>query len=287
MTTARPARAAARAPRRPTRRSSPRSPRPAAGDTVKVCPGTYVGQVTIKGSRNGLVLRSVTNLGATIKAKDEADVRHHLPGDHRRCRRCHGQGLQAARAAAQQPQLLRLLHGRPSHPRQVREHHRQRHPAQRQRRLLRRLRRHPGHQWAPPAPSPTTSSRTTANNGILLDGASTKLTVDDNTVTFAFLNWSSATADSGILLDNGANGTIKNNTVNGPAAGPGNPSQPSAGIRARWDRLRRRPCASTTSPASRPTSSVQHANGGTIHDNTMTGGQVGLNLRRWRWHDHL
>ena len=29
----------------------------AAGDTVKVCPGTYVGSVTIKGSRNGLVLR--------------------------------------------------------------------------------------------------------------------------------------------------------------------------------------------------------------------------------------
>ena len=32
-----------------------------AGDTVKVCPGTYVGHVTIKGARNGLVLRSVTS----------------------------------------------------------------------------------------------------------------------------------------------------------------------------------------------------------------------------------
>ena len=44
-------------------------------------------------------------------------------------------------------------------------------------------------------------------------------------------NWDQATADSGILLDNGANGTIKNNTINGPAAGPGNPSKPSAGIK--------------------------------------------------------
>ncbi|MCY7418993.1 MAG: hypothetical protein LH650_10945 [Chloroflexi bacterium] len=40
------------------------------GDIVKVFPGTYVGPVTIQGARTGLILRSVSNLGATIKAVD-------------------------------------------------------------------------------------------------------------------------------------------------------------------------------------------------------------------------
>ena len=103
------------------------------------------------------------------------------------------------------------------------------------------------------------------------------VTVDDNTVTFAFLNWSSATADSAILLDNGANGTIKNNTLNGPAAGAGNPSQPSAGIKldgiGSGTSVRYNTIARFASDIR-----VQHANGGTIRNNTLTGGQVGLNI---------
>ena len=38
------------------------------GDTVKVCPGTYLEQVTIKGHRDGLTLESFRKWGATIKA---------------------------------------------------------------------------------------------------------------------------------------------------------------------------------------------------------------------------
>ncbi len=38
-----------------------------ADDVVIVCPGTYVGQVRIRGSRDGLTLRSATPFGATIK----------------------------------------------------------------------------------------------------------------------------------------------------------------------------------------------------------------------------
>ena len=38
------------------------------GDTVKVCPGTYLEQVTIKGHRDGLMLESSRKWGATIKA---------------------------------------------------------------------------------------------------------------------------------------------------------------------------------------------------------------------------
>jgi hypothetical protein len=42
----------------------------ASGDTVKVCPGTYVGKVKISGARNGLQLLSTVAKGATIKAPD-------------------------------------------------------------------------------------------------------------------------------------------------------------------------------------------------------------------------
>ena len=38
------------------------------GDTVKVCPGTYLKQVTIQGHRDGLTLESSRKWGATIKA---------------------------------------------------------------------------------------------------------------------------------------------------------------------------------------------------------------------------
>jgi parallel beta-helix repeat protein len=42
-------------------------------DTVIVCPGTYVEQVTIRGNRDGLTLRSSTPFGATIKSPSSLD----------------------------------------------------------------------------------------------------------------------------------------------------------------------------------------------------------------------
>jgi hypothetical protein len=248
----------------------------AAGDTVKVCPGTYVGSVTIKGSRNGLVLRSVSNLGATIKAVDEFDagatplvtindvddvtlkgfkIRALQPDSHSYCGPSTGVKAIHAKSVSITNNDIRpsgsggfcgVYDG-----------------------IL--------------ATSGTTGTiahnviKDYRNNGILLDGSATKLTVDDNSVTFAFLNWSSATADSGILLDNGANGTVTGNTINGPAAGGGNPSQPAAGIKldgiGTGTSVRYNAIARFASDIN-----VQHANGGTIRNNTMTGGQVSLNL---------
>jgi hypothetical protein len=42
-------------------------------DVVIVCPGTYVGQVLIKGNRDGLTLKSSTPFGATIKTPSSLD----------------------------------------------------------------------------------------------------------------------------------------------------------------------------------------------------------------------
>ena len=45
-----------------------------AYDVVKVCPGTYVGRVTIKGARKGLVLRAATSTAPVIRAHDDFDA---------------------------------------------------------------------------------------------------------------------------------------------------------------------------------------------------------------------
>ncbi|MCY7418992.1 MAG: right-handed parallel beta-helix repeat-containing protein [Chloroflexi bacterium] len=81
----------------------------------------------------------------------------------------------------------------------------------------------------------------------------------------------------GIVATAGTTGTVKGNTITGPAAGPGNPSKPSAGIKlvgvnastsVRFDTIAR--FASDIR--------VQRANGGTIRNNTLTGGQFSLNI---------
>ena len=173
------------------------------GDTVKVCPGTYVGPVTIKGARTGLGLRSVTAHGATIKATDEATF--------------------------STTYLVTIKD----------------------------------------------VDKVTVKG--YLDGSGTSLTVANNTVTFAHLNFVAATGKAAILLEGGANGTVKGNTLNGPAAGSGHPSQPAAGIQLSGTGGSTSVRGNTIARFAADIK-VLHANGGTIHDNDMTGGQVGLDL---------
>lgn len=246
------------------------------GDTVKVCPGTYVGTVKIQGSRNGLVLRSTTALGATIKAVDEFDagatplviiddvdgvtvkgfkIRVLQPFSHSYCGA--SDGIHAIHAKSVS------ITGNDIRPSGTGAYC--------------------GVSDGIVATAGTTGTiadnavKDFRTNGILLSGASTNVTVDDNSVIFAFLNWSGAVADSGIHLDNDANGVVKYNTVTGPAAGPGNPSKPSAGIKldgidsatsVRFNNVAR--FASDIR--------VQRADGGTIRNNTLSGGQFSLNI---------
>ncbi len=247
-----------------------------AGDTVKVCPGTYVGPVTIKGARTGLILRSVSDLGATIKARDEATfnttylvtiddvdkvtvkgfkIRALLGTSHNYCDVSTG-----IRAMSAKNVLITGNDIRPSGPGAF-----------------------CGVYDGISATDGTTGTisdnavKDYRDDGIDLKGVSTNVVIDDNSVTFAHLNFVQATGGSAVLLDDGANGTVKSNTLIGPAAGPGDPSQPMAGVMLDGT-------GSATSVRGNTIARfaadirIQHANGGNVHDNEMTGGQVGLDL---------
>ena len=247
-----------------------------AGDTVKVCPGTYVGPVTIKGARTGLVLRSVTAHGATIKARDEATfsttylvtiqdvdnvtvkgfrIRPLLGTSHGYCDDSTGIRAISARSLSISGNDIR-----PTGPGQF-----------------------CGLNDGIIADDGSTGTiagnavKDYRDNGIAAIGAGTKVTIKDNTVTFAHLGFPSATAQSAILMDYAGNATVSGNTLNGPAAGPGNPSQPAAGIGM----------YGTTSATSVHDNAIARfasdikilgANGGKVYDNTLTGGQVGIDL---------
>jgi hypothetical protein len=247
-----------------------------AGDIVKVCPGTYVGPVTIGGSRTGLVLRSTTALGATIKAKAVATfsttylvtindvdkvtvkgfkIRPLLDTSHSYCDSSTG-----IRAISAKTVNITGNDIRPTGTGQF-----------------------CGLYDGIRATEGTTGTiidnvvKDYRDDGIDLDGAGTSLTVQDNSVTFAHLNFPSATGNAAILLKGGANGIVKGNTLNGPAAGSGNPSMPAAGVQ--FDGT-----GGSTSvrfnTISRFASDLRilHANGGNVHDNTTASGQIGLNL---------
>jgi len=252
------------------------STRPAPATPSKVCPGTYVGPVTIQGARTGLILRSVADLGATIKAVDEFDagatplvtindvddvtvkgfkIRALQPFSHSYCGASDGVHAIHAKSVS--------ITGNDIRPSGSGAYC--------------------GVSDGIVATAGTTGTiadnvvKDFRTNGILLSGANTNVTLDDNTVTFAFLNWSGAVSDSGIHVDDDANGSVKYNTITGPAAGPGNPSRPSAGIKldgidsstsVRFNRI----------PRFASDIRVQRANGGTIRNNILTGGQISLNI---------
>ena len=247
-----------------------------AGDTVKVCPGTYVGPVTIRGARNGLILRSVADLGATIKAVDEATfgttylvtiddvdkvtvtgfkVRALLGTSHSYCDVSTG-----IRAVSAKNVLITRNDIRPTGPGAF-----------------------CGVYDGITATDGTTGTishnvvKDYRDDGIDLKGAGTNVVIDANSVTFAHLNFVQATGGSAVLLDDGANGAVRGNTITGPASGPGNPSQPLSGVMLDGT-------GSATSVRGNTIARfagdirIQHANGGNVHDNDMTGGQVGVDL---------
>ena len=68
-----------------------------AADVVKVCPGTYVGPVTIKGARNGPGPACGHEHGTGDQGARRVRCLDHLPRDHRLGHERHGQGLQDPR----------------------------------------------------------------------------------------------------------------------------------------------------------------------------------------------
>lgn len=244
-------------------------------DTVIVCPGTYTEYVTIKGSRDGLTLRSFTTGTAIIKAKAEAtfvttvlvtvknidDVT--VKGFSIRPLRddtssyCDwSTGISATGATS-----ISISHN----------------------------------EIKPSGQGPfcgvsdgiAVANSTTGmikdntvkdyrEQGIHLMGDGTDVTVQDNSVTFAHVGLSPA-GGAAIRVDTGARGDISGNTINGPAAGPGNPPQPAAGVDLDY------PAADNTiadNTIARMAADIRvyHVTGGSISGNVMTGGQVGLDL---------
>ncbi len=114
-------------------------------------------------------------------------------------------------------------------------------------------------------------------DGIAALDSGTKVTIANNTITFAHLNFLQATGESAIALSFSANGTVKGNTLNGPPAGPGHPSQPFAGI----GMFGTGPATSVhDNTISNFASDIRivYTNGSHVYRNEMSGGQVGINL---------
>jgi nitrous oxidase accessory protein NosD len=244
-------------------------------DIVKVCPGTYVGRVVIKGARDGLVLRAATSTTPVLKARDEFDasttylvtidgvsdvtvkglrIRPLRASSHTYCSVSTGIRAIAATNLTITRNDIRptgsgafcgLYDGITASAGTV---------AQISHNVIRDFR----------------------NDGIDISGQSTEAIVESNTVTFAHVGLSTA-GDSAIKARAGASVAVRFNTLTGPATGPGNPPQPAAGVQL--DTLGD-PSVVRANTITRFTSAIKvtHAERGTIRDNTMSGGQVGLNL---------
>jgi hypothetical protein len=244
-------------------------------DVVKVCPGTYVGRVTIKGARTGLVLRAATSTTPILKARDDFDasttylvtidhvakvtvrdlrIRPLRASSHAYCSVSTGiRAIDATNVTITRNDIRPTGSGAFC-----------------------------GVYDGITASTSTTGSITSnvirdfRNNGIELSGSSTDVTVRSNSVTFAHVGLNTA-GGSAVLVRAGATAAVRSNTLNGPASGAGNPPQPAAGVQLNdvgSDTL----VAGNTIARFAADIRVTHANGGTIRDNTLTGGQVGIEL---------
>jgi parallel beta-helix repeat protein len=246
-----------------------------AADVIKVCPGTYVGRVVIKGSRNGLVLRAATSTAPVIKARDVfgASTTYLLTIDSVMGVTVKGFRIRPLRAASNSycsvstgiraiDAVNVTITGNDIRPTGT-------------------------GAFCGLYDGITASNATTGfirhnvikdyrNNGIDVSGGSTDLTLESNSITFAHVGLSTA-GDSAILVRGGATVAVRSNTLTGPASGPGNPPQPAAGIQldgSNGESVIRGNTIARFASGIR----VTHANGGTIRDNTLSGGQVGMNL---------
>lgn len=246
-----------------------------AGDTVRVCPGTYVGFVTISGARDGLVLKSTKPHKAILKAPAEAifDTTHLVTVDNVDKVTVSGFALRPLRATSHSfcdwSTGIRALDAR----------------------TLSII----GNDVRPAGSGPfcgiydgiALNAGTTGtvsgnvikdyrNDGIHIEGAGTDVTIKDNAITFAHVGLNN-TGGSGVQIITGAIAIVRGNTITGPAAGPGNPPQPQAGVRLSSPGAATVIRANTIS-ARASDIEVHAANGVIIRDNVLTGGQVALNI---------
>jgi hypothetical protein len=247
----------------------------AANDTIRVCPGTYVEKLTISGARQGLTLVSTTDHAAIVKAPSDAtfntivlikvtsvdnvtikgfSVQPLRANSHDSCDDGDGIDVSGSKGVTVTKNEIKPSGNGPFC----------------------------GVFTAISATGGTTgtiSSNTVTDyidSGIRLRGAGTSLTVTGNTVTFAQVGLSTA-GGAAILLDTSAKGTIASNTINGPAAGAGNPPQPAAGIQLDGSASG---VTVTGNAIARMAADIDllNATGGSVTGNTMNGGQVGLDM---------
>jgi parallel beta-helix repeat protein len=246
-----------------------------AADVVKVCPGTYVGKVAIKGARSGLVLRAATSTTPVLKARDDynASTTYLITVDGVSSVTIRDIRIRPLRASSHSycsvSTGIRLINAKKVSV------------------LGTDIRPSGSGAFCGVYDGITASSGTTGtikgntirdyrDRGIDISGAGTSVTVSGNSVTYAHVGLDPA-GDPAIAVGSGATAKVLGNTLTGPASGSGNPPMPPAGIRI----------DSTASgisvrdnTISRFASGIRitHAQGGTIQDNTIAGGQVGINL---------
>jgi hypothetical protein len=246
-----------------------------AYDVVRVCPGTYVGPVTIKGARKGLVLRAATSTAPVIKARDDFDasttyivtidsvmnvtvkgfkIRAIRAASHSYCSVSTG-----IRAIAATNVTIKGNDIRPSGSGAF-------------------CGVYDGITASAGTVGKITDNviRDYRDNGIDISGGSTDVTVESNRVTFAHVGLSTA-GDAAIEVRSGASAAVRHNVLTGPAIGPGNPPLPAAGIEL--DSLGD-PVDVGVNTITRFASGIKvtHSDLGDIWGNLISGGQVSLDL---------
>jgi parallel beta-helix repeat protein len=247
----------------------------AANDTIKVCPGTYVEKVTISGARTGLTLQSTTNHAAIIKAPDDAtfntivlvkvtsvsgvtikgfSIQPLRAGSHSYCDDGDGIDVTNSKTVTITKNEIKPSGSGPFCG------------------VFTGIN-------ATGGTTGTISSNTVTDyreNGIHLGGTGTNVTVSGNIVTFAQVGLNTA-GGAAILVDSSAKGAISSNSINGPAAGSGNPPQPAAGVQLDGSASGVNVSNNTIARMAADIDLVQ-ATGGSVTGNTMTGGQAGLDM---------
>ncbi|MET0772299.1 MAG: right-handed parallel beta-helix repeat-containing protein [Candidatus Limnocylindrales bacterium] len=246
-----------------------------AADVVKVCPGSYVGRVVISGARDGLVLQAaVYDRRPVLEARDAfgASPRHLITID------------------SVSKVTVRTLRIRPS----LATSHASCSPSTGIR-AIDATRVVIAYNDIRPAGSGAfcgvhdgiTASRGTTgiithnvirdfrDNGIDISGASTDVIVESNRVTLSDEGAGNA-GGAAIVARAGASVILRHNSLRAPAPTPGDPLPP-AGIELD---THGEPSSVHGNDIYRYASAIKvtRANGATIRDNTMSGGQVGLNL---------
>lgn len=246
-----------------------------ASDVVKVCPGTYVGRVTIKGARSGLVLRAATSTRPILRARDDfsASTTYLITVNgvsNVTIRDIRIRPLRASSSSFCSTSTgIRLI------------------GAAKVTVMRNDIRPSGSGAFCGVYDGISASAGTTGtikdnvirdyrNRGIDVSGSGTSVTLSRNSVRYAHVGLSHA-GDAAIDVRSGATAKVLTNTLTGPALGGGNPPMPPAGVRidttASGISVRDNVITRFASGIR-----ISHAQGGTIQDNTVAGGQIGINL---------